>query len=104
MKPALDAKVSELMVQIHEIIRRYRTRQRDFVKKADTDLNDREIDALRAHVGETNPNEAVTEGGKLRPASRAAALIRLLKGVAPLLAISGRTMEFDGAGRCTAGC
>ena len=52
----------------------------------------------------THPNEAVTEGGRLRPGSRAAALIRLLKGVTPQLAISGRTMQFDGAGRCVAGC
>ncbi len=51
----------------------------------------------------THPNEAVTEGGKLRPATRTAALIKQLKGVAPHLAISGRTMEFDGAGKCVAG-
>ncbi|HEV2056613.1 MAG TPA: MBL fold metallo-hydrolase [Methylomirabilota bacterium] len=52
----------------------------------------------------SHPNEAVTEGGKLRPASRAAALIKQLKGVAPHLAISGRTMEFDGSGKCVVGC
>jgi L-ascorbate metabolism protein UlaG (beta-lactamase superfamily) len=52
----------------------------------------------------SHPNEAVTEGGKLRPASRAAAVIKQLKGVTPQLAISGRTMEFDGQGRCVAGC
>ena len=52
----------------------------------------------------SHPNEAVTEGGKLRPAARAAALVKLLKGVAPHLAISGRTMEFDGKGKCVAGC
>jgi hypothetical protein len=51
----------------------------------------------------THPNEAVTEGGKLRPASRTAALIKQLK-PAPHLAISGRTMEFDGKGKCVAGC
>jgi hypothetical protein len=51
----------------------------------------------------THPNEAVTEGGKLRPGSRTAALIQQLK-PAPHLAISGRTMEFDGGGRCAAGC
>jgi L-ascorbate metabolism protein UlaG (beta-lactamase superfamily) len=51
----------------------------------------------------THPNEAVTEGGKLRPASRAAALQKMLK--VPLhLALSGRTMEFDGKGKCVAGC
>jgi L-ascorbate metabolism protein UlaG (beta-lactamase superfamily) len=51
----------------------------------------------------THPNEAVTESGKLRPASQAAALIKLLKGTAHL-AISGRTMEFDGKGKCVTGC
>jgi L-ascorbate metabolism protein UlaG (beta-lactamase superfamily) len=51
----------------------------------------------------THPNEPVTEGGKLRPASRTAALIKQLKPPAHL-AISGRTMEFDGKGKCVAGC
>jgi L-ascorbate metabolism protein UlaG (beta-lactamase superfamily) len=52
----------------------------------------------------THPNEAVTEGGKLRAGSRAATLVKMLKGPAAHLAISGRTMEFDGKGRCVAGC
>jgi L-ascorbate metabolism protein UlaG (beta-lactamase superfamily) len=52
----------------------------------------------------SHPNEAVTEGGKLRPTSRAAALIKQLNGGTPHLAISGRTMEFDGKGKCVAGC
>lgn len=51
----------------------------------------------------THPNEPVTEGGTLRPASRTAALIKQLKPAAHL-AISGRTMEFDGQGKCAAGC
>jgi hypothetical protein len=51
----------------------------------------------------THPNEPVTEGGKLRPASRTAALMKQLKPAA-YLAISGRTMEFDGKGKCVAGC
>lgn len=51
----------------------------------------------------THPNEPVTEGGKLRPASRTAALIKQLKPT-PFLAISERTMEFDGKGKCVAGC
>ena len=51
----------------------------------------------------THPNEPVTEGGKLRPASRTAALVKQLKSPAHL-AISGRTMEFDGKGKCVAGC
>jgi len=52
----------------------------------------------------THPNEAVTDGGKLRPASRTAALIKMLKGPTAHLAVSGRTMEFDGKGRCVSGC
>jgi hypothetical protein len=51
----------------------------------------------------THPNEAVTEGGKLRPGSRTAAVIKQLKSTAHL-AISGRTMEFDGKGKCVGGC
>jgi hypothetical protein len=42
-------------------------------------------------------------GGKLRPASRTAALIKQLRAPAHL-ALSGRTMEFDGSGKCVAGC
>ena len=51
----------------------------------------------------THVNEAATEGGKLRPASRTAAVVQQLK-PASHLAISGRTMEFDGGGRCVSGC
>ncbi len=51
----------------------------------------------------THANEAATEGGKLRPITRTAALIKQLKPPAHL-AISGRTMEFDGKGKCVAGC
>ncbi len=51
----------------------------------------------------THPNEPVTEGGMLRTASRTTALIKQLKPAA-YLAISGRTMEFDGQGKCAAGC
>ena len=51
----------------------------------------------------THPNEPVTEGGKLRPVSRTAMLMKQIK--APThLAISERTMEFDGKGKCVAGC
>ena len=51
----------------------------------------------------THVNEPVTEGGKLRPSTRTAALIKQLKAPAHL-AISGRTMEFDGQGKCVGGC
>jgi L-ascorbate metabolism protein UlaG (beta-lactamase superfamily) len=56
-----------------------------------------------ASVIVSHPNEAVTEGGKLRPTSRTAALVTQLKPT-PHLAISGRTMEFDGKGKCVKGC
>jgi hypothetical protein len=45
----------------------------------------------------------VTEGGKLRPLARTAALMLQIKAPSHL-ALSGRTMEFDGKGRCVAGC
>jgi L-ascorbate metabolism protein UlaG (beta-lactamase superfamily) len=49
-------------------------------------------------------NEAATEGGKLRPLSRTAMIVKEVKRATPYLALSGRTMEFDGSGRCVAGC
>ena len=56
-----------------------------------------------ASVMLSHVNEAATEGGKLRPNSRTAQLVKLLK-VPTYLGISGRTMEFDGNGKCVAGC
>lgn len=51
----------------------------------------------------THANEAVTEGGKLRPNAQTTKLIKQLK--APVYpALSERTMEFDGKGKCVAGC
>lgn len=51
----------------------------------------------------THPNEPVTEGGKLRPGSQTANLVKQLRMPAHL-ALSGRTLEFDGRGRCVSGC
>jgi L-ascorbate metabolism protein UlaG (beta-lactamase superfamily) len=51
----------------------------------------------------THVNEPATEGGKLLAKSKTAAVIKDLK-VPGHLAISGRTMEFDGQGSCVAGC
>lgn len=51
----------------------------------------------------THVNEAATARGKLRPQSRTAALIEQLEPPA-YLAISGRTLEFDGQGHCVGGC
>jgi L-ascorbate metabolism protein UlaG (beta-lactamase superfamily) len=48
-------------------------------------------------------NEAATSDGKVKPNSRTAAFMKLSK--RPVhLAISGRTMEFDGSGKCVGGC
>jgi len=56
-----------------------------------------------ASVVLSHANEPVTEGGKIRPNSRTAALIKQFKMPAHL-AISERTMEFDRQGKCVAGC
>jgi L-ascorbate metabolism protein UlaG (beta-lactamase superfamily) len=51
----------------------------------------------------THPNEAATQGGKARPGSRTEQLTALLKSPT-VLSVSGRTIEFDGTGKCVAGC
>jgi hypothetical protein len=51
----------------------------------------------------THVNEPATEDGKLRAKSHTAALMKQLTS-SSYLAISGRTMEFDGKGMCVAGC
>jgi L-ascorbate metabolism protein UlaG (beta-lactamase superfamily) len=56
-----------------------------------------------AAVIATHVNEGATSDGKLKPNPRTAAFIKLIK--RPVhLAISGRTMEFDGSAKCVAGC
>jgi hypothetical protein len=52
----------------------------------------------------THVNESATTAGKLRPDSRTAAFIDAVKGRPVHLALSGRTMEFDGAAKCVRGC
>jgi L-ascorbate metabolism protein UlaG (beta-lactamase superfamily) len=49
-------------------------------------------------------NEGATTGGKVRPTSRTAAFIALVKGPPVYPALSGKVMEFDGAAKCVAGC
>ena len=49
-------------------------------------------------------NEGATEGGKLRAGTRTAAFVALVKGRPVYPALSGKTMEFDGTGKCVAGC
>ena len=56
-----------------------------------------------ASVIASHANEVGTVGGKLRPGSKTEAFIKAVK--APVhIPLSGKTMEFDAAGRCTAGC
>jgi len=57
-----------------------------------------------AAVIATHVNEGATAGGKLKPNSRTAAFTNLIKGRPVHLALSGRTMEFDGNAKCVAGC
>jgi L-ascorbate metabolism protein UlaG (beta-lactamase superfamily) len=57
-----------------------------------------------ASVIVTHVNEGATSGGKVKPTSRTAAFIALVKGRPVYPALSGKTMEFDGAGKCVAGC
>ena len=57
-----------------------------------------------AAVIPSHSSEAATEGGKLKAGSRTADFVRLVKGRKVHLSLSGRTMEFDGKGKCVAGC
>ena len=56
-----------------------------------------------ASVIASHANEPATVGGKLSPTSRTAAFQTAAK-MPVHVPLSGRTMEFDGSGRCTAGC
>lgn len=57
-----------------------------------------------AAVIASHVNEAATSGGKVRPGTRTATFVDLLKGRPVYLALSGRTMEFNGDAKCVAGC
>lgn len=48
-------------------------------------------------------NEVATKGGKLIPGTKTDTFARAVK-VPVHLPLSGRTMEFDNNGKCTAGC
>ena len=56
-----------------------------------------------ASVIASHANEVGTVNGKVRPGSKTEAFIKAVK-VPVHLPLSGKTMEFDGAGKCTAGC
>jgi L-ascorbate metabolism protein UlaG (beta-lactamase superfamily) len=57
-----------------------------------------------ATVIASHVNEGATAGGKVRADSRTAAFMNLVKGRPVYLALSGKTMEFDGDAKCVAGC
>ncbi len=57
-----------------------------------------------ATVIASHVNEAATISGKVTAGSRTAAFMSLVKGRPVHLALSGRTMEFDGDAKCVAGC
>ena len=56
-----------------------------------------------ASVIASHANEAGTVDGKVRPGSKTEAFIKASK-VPVHVPLSGKTMEFDAAGQCTAGC
>ena len=56
-----------------------------------------------ASVIASHANEVGTVGGKVRPGSRTEAFIKAVN-VPVYVPLSGKTMEFDAGGKCTAGC
>ncbi len=56
-----------------------------------------------ASVIASHANEVGTVGGKVRPGSKTEAFVKAVT-VPVHIPISGKTMEFDVAGKCTAGC
>jgi len=51
----------------------------------------------------THVNEIATKGGKVVPGSKTEQFMKRV-GIPTYIPLSGRTMSFDGSGRCTAGC
>ena len=56
-----------------------------------------------ASVIASHANEVGTVGGKVRPGSKTEAFVKAAK-MPVHVPLSGRTMEFDATGKCTAGC
>jgi L-ascorbate metabolism protein UlaG (beta-lactamase superfamily) len=56
-----------------------------------------------ASVIASHANEVGTVSGKVRPGSKTEAFMKAVK-VPVHIPLSGKTMEFDAAGKCTAGC
>jgi hypothetical protein len=51
----------------------------------------------------SHANEVGTVDGKVRPGSKTGAFIKATKATVHV-PLSGKTMEFDAEGKCTAGC
>ncbi|HUP08245.1 MAG TPA: MBL fold metallo-hydrolase [Caldimonas sp.] len=51
----------------------------------------------------SHPNEGATENGKVRPGTRTDTFIKAVR-VPVVVPLSGKAMEFDAGGKCTAGC
>lgn len=51
----------------------------------------------------SHANEVATQGGKVLPGTRTETFMKLVR-VPTHIPLSGRTMEFDGSGRCVSGC
>jgi hypothetical protein len=51
----------------------------------------------------THVNEVATKDGKLVPGSKTEQFVKRV-GIPTHIPLSGRTMSFDGSGKCTAGC
>lgn len=49
-------------------------------------------------------NEAGTKGGKVIEGSKTDRFLKAVKGAQAVVPLSGKTMEFDANGKCTAGC
>ena len=56
-----------------------------------------------ASVIASHANEAATEGGKVRAGSKTETFMKAAK-MPVYVPLSGKTMEFDSGGKCTAGC
>lgn len=57
-----------------------------------------------ATVIASHVNEAGTKGGKVIEGSKTDRFIKAVKGAQVVVPLSGKTMEFDANGKCTAGC
>jgi L-ascorbate metabolism protein UlaG (beta-lactamase superfamily) len=57
------------------------------------------VSVILSHV-----NEGATSGGKAKPGTHTADVMALVKNRPVYLGLSGKTMEFDGTGKCVTGC